>query len=149
MATDQDLRLWTAAHRKLRRLVGPASQYSCVDCGEQAADWSYRYRTGQRYAHSADPADYEPRCRPCHGRHDAKPVTVIDRAVGATIRHTRERQGITQAAMARHIGRSSGHLSSVEAGRRRLEPASLAKVCSALGISGLGYSESVFTDPCA
>lgn len=69
-----------AAHDRVRRLHGPASQHACTDCGRQAAHWSYNHRDpNPRYAYglsphpvaySSDPKHYEPRCVPCHKRYD-------------------------------------------------------------------------------
>jgi hypothetical protein len=70
---------YEAAHARVKRLHGPARSHPCVDCGEQARDWSYRGGcpreltcpdTGCRY--SPDPERYEPRCVPCHRRYDAQ-----------------------------------------------------------------------------
>jgi hypothetical protein len=56
----------TVHHERLPKARGRASDHSCIDCGGQAAEWSYREPTG----YSADPFDYDPRCRLCHERHD-------------------------------------------------------------------------------
>jgi hypothetical protein len=76
------------AHTRVRTVRGKASQYACVDCSGAAAEWSYnhtdpdervqrlrdtRSRAGgwvRELAYSLDPAFYDPRCRPCHIRHD-------------------------------------------------------------------------------
>jgi hypothetical protein len=69
-----------AAHDRLRRDRGPASGYTCVDCGNSAQDWSYNHRDPNEYAdsrlnghgtltqvtYSGDGAYYDPRCKPCH-----------------------------------------------------------------------------------
>lgn len=74
---------YRGAHHRVRRMRGKATQHRCVDCGERARDWSYNHR-GQhefvavviqksgtyRVTYSGDPADFEPRCRPCHRKHD-------------------------------------------------------------------------------
>lgn len=52
-------------HTKLRRNLGPASDYACEDCGSPAAEWSYE--------HGKDPQDlnsYAARCRACHRKFD-------------------------------------------------------------------------------
>lgn len=69
-------------HVLLRNTKGPAKEYLCVDCNEQAAHWSLSayaeetlYEVGTRdegkaYSHNLD--DYEPRCRRCHSAYDKK-----------------------------------------------------------------------------
>lgn len=44
---------------------GKASEHDCVDCGEQAHDWSWIHG---KYPWSI--ASYEPRCRSCHLKYD-------------------------------------------------------------------------------
>jgi hypothetical protein len=61
---------YSAAHAKLIRDRGPASQFPCIDCGEQAEEWSYRYNEPGEFAWSTDPDDYDPRCRSCHRKFD-------------------------------------------------------------------------------
>lgn len=71
---------YTAMHDRLRRARGHARDHGCVDCGGQAAEWSYSgnainelYETmpsGARFAYSSDQSDYEPRCVRCHRVHD-------------------------------------------------------------------------------
>lgn len=53
-----------------------------MDCGEQAAEWSYNHTGGDRervgwgshegHLFSLDTADYESRCNPCHIRFDRR-----------------------------------------------------------------------------
>ena len=59
--------VYESAHTRIRRTHGPAAVHSCVDCGEQAQEWSYKDRQG----YSTDFSDYAPRCRPCHRRYDS------------------------------------------------------------------------------
>lgn len=68
-----------AAHERVKRLRGPARTHRCVDCGEWARDWSLRNdavthlgvnKRGDTCRLSADPMDYEPRCRSCHKKYD-------------------------------------------------------------------------------
>lgn len=71
---------YAAAHIRLRITQGPAQQHTCVDCEQQACDWSYDgadpdeliqengHAAGLRY--SLDPEHYAPRCRPCHKAFD-------------------------------------------------------------------------------
>lgn len=65
-------------HTRLRRL-GPARLKTCVDCGDEAAHWSYDHkdpdelieppeRGGKPY--SVKMEHYEPRCRSCHATFD-------------------------------------------------------------------------------
>lgn len=65
-------------HLRLKRARGLASKRRCVDCGEQAAHWSLNkvpakfLRVDRGRVFSAGPDDhYSPRCRKCHGKHDA------------------------------------------------------------------------------
>lgn len=83
---------YDAAHGRLRRINGPASQHKCRDCGEQAQQWSYngldpnervgphRNHKGDlsmcRYSPAEDPTPfYEPRCRKCHRIFDHRLIT--------------------------------------------------------------------------
>lgn len=66
---------YAAAHDRVRRTRGRASQFQCVDCGQGAAHWSLdrdsqhiRFENGMPY--STDRNDYQPRCVPCHKRYD-------------------------------------------------------------------------------
>ncbi len=70
------------AHARLRKELGSASRQKCVDCGEQAAHWSWSqnresegYRSGQGVRSliewSEDPDDYTPRCMACHSAFDS------------------------------------------------------------------------------
>lgn len=72
------------AHTRIHSNRGPASAHPCVDCGAPAEEWSYnhsgRYElTEVRHiqsrtttvTYSTDPAEYDPRCRPCHRRQDS------------------------------------------------------------------------------
>jgi len=79
------------AHKKVARVFGPASGYTCVDgCGEGAVHWSYMpgdayEQTGERYektrsggttryeiAWSPNVYAYAPRCLSCHADFDRK-----------------------------------------------------------------------------
>lgn len=63
---------YRSVHSRLASDRGPARQYPCVDCGDQAQHWSYdhtdpaelRSPGGQPY--SLDPQRYKPRCVRCH-----------------------------------------------------------------------------------
>lgn len=75
-----------AAHTRIKRSRGPASNLNCVDCGLNARHWSYNHDdpdeqyetaiTSNPIAYSAKPEHYSPRCVSCHkvfdlGRVDA------------------------------------------------------------------------------
>lgn len=71
-----DVPTFGAVHRRLSRSRGPAREYSCVDCGGAAAEWSYdgldgaELTTAQGSAYSLDLARYAPRCVSCHRSFD-------------------------------------------------------------------------------
>lgn len=67
------------AHCRIYRARGNATEYPCVDCFDQAAQWSYRHGSerentewmdGKLVPYSPDPMDYDPRCVPCHKAFD-------------------------------------------------------------------------------
>jgi hypothetical protein len=67
-----------AVHDRLRGERGPARGYTCLDCGGQAAEWSYlggapdeRIDPSVGYAYTVDLSCYAPRCRSCHRTADA------------------------------------------------------------------------------
>lgn len=82
LPTRSDNPRWTgdmatseAVHQRLRKWRGPASTHRCVECGEQAAHWSYNHdapdeRIAERGAYTTDLSYYSPRCVPCHKRFD-------------------------------------------------------------------------------
>lgn len=57
-------------HARVKRRLGSASQYRCVDCGKQAQDWS---NVSHKYKHEFD---FVPRCKSCHAIYDKKGVGV-------------------------------------------------------------------------
>jgi hypothetical protein len=64
-------------HRRVRSERGPASNHPCVDCDEQAQDWSYDNQDPDELfdlrigcAFSLDTAHYQPRCKLCHAEFD-------------------------------------------------------------------------------
>jgi hypothetical protein len=72
-----------AAHYRLVRVLGAASEHQCVDgCGSVARDWSLDSHSdpsnlhgtnhGMARTYSLDPTRYAPRCRKCHVAHDAQ-----------------------------------------------------------------------------
>lgn len=76
---------YVAAHARLRRLRGPASDHPCARCHGPAAHWAYDHTDpnekvgtdhGQRVPFSVDPARYLPMCVPCHKAFDLEQVGV-------------------------------------------------------------------------
>lgn len=76
---------YKTAHNRVAVTYGLASLHSCIDCGEQAKEWSYRggspveligehtNESGTRMvAYSPDPRDYDPRCKSCHVKYDSR-----------------------------------------------------------------------------
>jgi hypothetical protein len=70
---------YETAHDRVVAVRGLASTYACVDCDSTAKDWSYDHqdpdeltRPIKGWAYSLEPEHYEPRCRRCHIRFDAK-----------------------------------------------------------------------------
>lgn len=73
---------YATAHQRVYAAKGPASAHACVDCGAQAAEWSYMYGCPREMvtddndgspnglAYSPDPDFYAPRCAPCHRKFD-------------------------------------------------------------------------------
>lgn len=68
---------YVSAHRRIYRSRGPASNHRCVDCGENAQQWSYDgtdereiFCDVRKMKFSLDENHYAPRCAPCHKRHD-------------------------------------------------------------------------------
>jgi hypothetical protein len=69
-------------HRRVRVARGSATVQACVDCGGQAAEWSYNNSgidevEGQNMTvlckYSLDANQYDPRCRSCHRTFDDHP----------------------------------------------------------------------------
>lgn len=73
---------YQGAHRRTRYQRGNPSEHSCIDCGQQAQEWSYNYEdpdekvSEQRLSigmlYSPDPGFYDPRCIRCHKRFDSR-----------------------------------------------------------------------------
>lgn len=67
---------YIGAHFRVQRARGSATLHDCIDCYAPAADWSYNHddphelRDGRGYPYSADPEQYDPRCKSCHIRFD-------------------------------------------------------------------------------
>lgn len=71
---------YRAAHTRIMRDKGKASQHSCVDCGTTAQQWSYDHQDTNELnssskgslgmPYSLDPNHYQPRCTKCHKAFD-------------------------------------------------------------------------------
>lgn len=66
---------WFGVHNRLRSYYGNAREFSCVDCGLAAEEWSYDHtdpdeRPSTHGPYSTDLTRYVPRCVPCHRRFD-------------------------------------------------------------------------------
>ena len=66
---------YSGAHMRVRAWRGRADQYSCIDCGRQAQQWSYDHRDPAEMScregpFSVDVWHYEPRCVSCHKAYD-------------------------------------------------------------------------------
>lgn len=77
---------YVAAHARVRRARGKASDHNCVDCFHRADDWSYiggchreltelrqdtrKAQPAREVTYSPDPEMYAARCRSCHIRFD-------------------------------------------------------------------------------
>jgi hypothetical protein len=72
----KDVVTYKAAHQRVQRIRGLASDYACADCGEPANEWSYvggstkELVTPNGWKYSPDAMDFEARCRPCHRAYD-------------------------------------------------------------------------------
>ena len=74
---------YKAAHRRIVRAYGKASDYECMMCtdGQPASDWAYMHDDDAAltsyapdsygFAYSLDPDSYQPLCRSCHLKFDA------------------------------------------------------------------------------
>lgn len=79
-ATHSGTYSYKTAHALVVRRKGAAKNHRCVDCGGVAYDWSLRHDAlethlgntghGVLCRYSANPLDYEARCRTCHRRYD-------------------------------------------------------------------------------
>lgn len=78
---QSDSASYGAAHMRVISAKGQATEHTCVDCPNRAAEWSLKVsadmiteirgnKMGGRF--SLDVDDYEPRCVPCHRTYDAK-----------------------------------------------------------------------------
>lgn len=70
---------YKSAHRNVYKERGAAKDYDCVDCGNQAKEWSldidaglYGIEQKKTFPYSLNVYDYSPRCTRCHGLYDRK-----------------------------------------------------------------------------
>ena len=69
---------YNTAHKRVRGAKGSAKVLPCVDCGAQAAEWSYDHADADEliddagFRYSTDTDHYQPRCVACHRTHDAR-----------------------------------------------------------------------------
>jgi hypothetical protein len=71
---------YRAAHVRVERIRGKARSYFCIDCSNQAAEWSLDESADNIFvsaaagsagkAYSLDVEAYDPRCIPCHRKMD-------------------------------------------------------------------------------
>lgn len=77
------------------------------------------------------PASSPPACEVGMGaRQDSRYLALV-----SLLRRSRRGKRLTQAAVARRVGRPQSFVSKVEAGARRLDPIELVDLCAALGVS--------------
>jgi len=68
---------YAAVHRRVQVRFGPATKYSCVDCGRPAQEWSYiggcpnEQTSLAGFPYSTDVERYSARCIRDHRRHDS------------------------------------------------------------------------------
>jgi transcriptional regulator with XRE-family HTH domain len=115
---------WATAHRRVRDLYGSASLHNCVDCGDEAEEWSYKRgapdeQVSPKGKFSLMPEFYEPRCYLCHAIYDYVAPGWRDRAkeIGNEIRQLRRRAGWGRTQLASELGISPARLSRIEAGQ--------------------------------
>jgi hypothetical protein len=66
---------YRAMHQRVKALHGRPSTHTCVDCGGQAAHWSYNHDDPNEKQCDAGPyslnvESYKPRCVSCHKKFD-------------------------------------------------------------------------------
>lgn len=66
--------------------------------------------------------------------------------VVARLRSARERSGMTQAQLARNLGRPQSYVSKVETGERRIDFIELLRLCRALGTSLADVTPAEYRD---
>ena len=79
---------YTTVHKRVVKERGSASEQACAHCGKRAQDWAYsngdlnavRQDDGREagLAYSLNPDHYDPLCRPCHHRFDARHRELAD-----------------------------------------------------------------------
>lgn len=79
-----DSATYSAVHQRIRKVRGRASRYQCVDCGEQAKQWSYNRsdaneklgvaETPNPVPYSVSLESYVPRCISCHKKFDLRAI---------------------------------------------------------------------------
>lgn len=79
---------YTTVHKRLVQERGSASEHACAHCGARAQDWAYsngdlnavRQDDGREagLAYSLNPDHYEPLCKACHRRFDARHRELAD-----------------------------------------------------------------------
>ena len=90
-------------HGRVKKARGPASGYTCVDCGKPAQDWSTvnPFSTDIRVR-------FQPRCRRCHRYHDGAAGEGNPRAklTNGKVRELRARraEGLTYRQLAAEFG---------------------------------------------
>lgn len=70
-----DAARYGAIHARLKSWIGPATDYACIECGEQAKHWSYDHLDPDEHIDaegpfSTDLLHYQPRCVACHKVYD-------------------------------------------------------------------------------
>lgn len=70
-----DAASYGAVHRRLAKVLGPAREHNCADCGSPADEWAYDHtdpneRRGSEGPYSTDITRYQPMCRSHHRRLD-------------------------------------------------------------------------------
>lgn len=74
-----DTPTYSGMHKRIFYDRGPASNYPCSECGEQAQEWSYDGLDpsplegtvrGSKVLYSLDQSHYLPRCKKCHRARD-------------------------------------------------------------------------------
>lgn len=99
-ASNPSYAVW---HQRVKKARGPASRYTCVDCGGPAQDWS-------TVNPSSDDiwARFQPRCRSCHRHHDGAVGDGNPRAklTAGKVRELRARRaaGLTYRQVAAEFG---------------------------------------------
>jgi hypothetical protein len=90
-------------HKRVKKALGPARDYACVDCGQRAEDWS----TVNPFSDDIR-VRFQPRCRKCHRHYDGAVGQGNPRATltDERVRQLRARraQGLTFRQLAAEFG---------------------------------------------